>query len=495
MKTVFLRHALLLMVALAVLQAANGQRTVKMRPNDPNSMTGVISSSADGKITFELSVKGQTWLGFGVSPSKKMTNADIVYCASQSGGMRQAVFRTFSTAHAKPSEGKPVTDSECTFAGGFTTMKFTRSIAAGNSQEHAISTGGGKTASFIWAHGADSQTALQFHGQRKGILNFAFDGTELVGSTSGTSSDAPLKCASFQCDNTNARLESHRHCPTSGCTASVCCSTKVECATFECPTGQAMKVGTDSTKCDVTTSGACEKACCESTQMAKSKCKDFTCVVGTVKISGTTNKDCENNNCQHSCCKEPKTMCDSFTCPSKYVSVAGAENKECPYGQCDPSFCCQREEQKCDSFTCPTDFTSKANAVSITCNSGWCSRTECCDQKLTCMRHHCGQGYMQSPNMHTIECTSTQGCTDAKCCTPRPKCDGDAIVKPRDDWKDTNQFSKATDCLSQADLRANINAKYDGVRQTLADCAMANVADDQYETNRNTCINTVKSLF
>ena len=157
------------------------------------------------EITFNVTLKRpNAYLSIGVSPAGTMNNggsgSDIVICSDDNQG--KAPLRYFVTKKSTPTGGRSLptgggtgtsaksSPQSCTWAGGVSTMVFTRSVAAEDpATTLAVHTAPGKTTTLIWAYGQDRK--LDYH-IAQGSVTADLSGNGGGGGSTGASISALL---------------------------------------------------------------------------------------------------------------------------------------------------------------------------------------------------------------------------------------------------------------------------------------------------------------
>ena len=131
------------------------------------SITGILS---DDKATmdFTLTSTRNAWVAFGVTTSgggmtASGAGSDVTICTKDSVPKRYVI-----KSRSKPSNGKDVTGASCEFSNGGVVMKFTRNVAATDSE---LKLTPGTKQAFIWALGKAGDTSLTSIHTNKGEVN------------------------------------------------------------------------------------------------------------------------------------------------------------------------------------------------------------------------------------------------------------------------------------------------------------------------------------
>jgi len=146
----------------------------------------VIKQADEQGLDLEVTSNRNAWVGIG------LPNGESVSMIGESGGGADTficsdgeVKRYWITSKSSPSNGVAAPGSSCSVVSGKTTMRFQRAIAADGANQNAVLLG--NTQMVIFAHGADGQTAVTYHGADKGGA--------LIDFQSGGASEAPKKPA------------------------------------------------------------------------------------------------------------------------------------------------------------------------------------------------------------------------------------------------------------------------------------------------------------
>merc|ERR1712187_720727 len=145
----------------------------KAATNTGAKVTLSFSPVGFDKARFEVQVNRLGWIGFGISTGTTGLmiggglGTDAVICSDGQ------VKRHWLWSYSGPGEGssEDLESASCDQANGYTTLTFTRSIAAANVMQRALTPGTAQPVVVAWGVGQDKASA---HGAKQGMQDVDF---------------------------------------------------------------------------------------------------------------------------------------------------------------------------------------------------------------------------------------------------------------------------------------------------------------------------------